>query len=77
MYPVSNVNEVSVAQFCWICGGGGVLYASANDFTLAVNLLSDPYQASVRQSGGSQTFDAAGIINLVGYLVRESMLLKK
>ena len=48
-----------------------------SDFTSTVNLPSGQYSAPSRSGGGSQTFDAAGMLRSAGYLVRESMFWKK
>ena len=48
-----------------------------SDFTSTVNPPSGQYSAPVRSGGGSQTFDAAGMLRSAGYLVRESMFWKK
>ena len=49
----------------------------AEGLTSAVNLPGGQYVAPVRKSGGTQAFDAAGMLRSAGYLVQESRLWKK
>ena len=59
----------------WIVMSRTISFVS--DFTSTVNPPSGQYSAPVRSGGGSQTFDAAGMLRSAGYLVRESMFWKK